>query len=51
VKRIACVCGSLVEGDDDDELWENALHHLSTDHPELEGKVSREDILAQAEEI
>jgi hypothetical protein len=51
VKRINCVCGSVVEGDDDDELWENAQQHLRADHPDLVGKVSREDILAQAEEI
>ena len=51
VKRINCVCGLVVEGDDDDELWEKAQVHLAADHPDLVGKVSREDILAQAEEI
>jgi hypothetical protein len=51
VKQINCVCGSIVKGEDDDELWEKAKAHLRTDHPELVGKVSREDILAQAEEI
>jgi hypothetical protein len=51
VKRIDCVCGKVVEGEDDDELWANAEEHLTADHPELAGKVTREDILAQAEEI
>jgi predicted small metal-binding protein len=51
VKRINCVCGHVVEGDDDDELWARAQEHMRTDHPDLAGKVSREDILAQAEEI
>jgi hypothetical protein len=51
VKRINCVCGVVLEGEDDDELWEKAQAHLGADHPELIGKVSREDILAQAEEI
>jgi hypothetical protein len=51
IKRINCVCGRVVEGVDDDELWENAQAHLAVDHPDLVGKVSREDILAQAEEI
>jgi predicted small metal-binding protein len=51
VKRINCVCGSVVEGDDDDELWDNAQQHLRADHPDLVGNVSRDDILAQAEEI
>ena len=48
MKRINCVCGHVVEAEDDDELWEDAQEHLRTDHPDL---VSREDILAQAEEI
>ena len=51
VKRINCVCGVVLEGKDDDELWKKAQAHLRTDHPELVGKVSREDILAQAEEV
>jgi hypothetical protein len=50
VKQIICVCGVVVEGEDDDRLWEKAQDHLGTDHPNLVGKVSREDILAQAEE-
>ena len=51
MKRISCVCGQVVEGEDDDELWEKAQAHLGTDHPDLVGTVSREDILAQAEVI
>ena len=50
-KRITCVCGKVVEAEDDDELWAKAQVHLAADHPDLVGKVSREDILAQAEEI
>ncbi len=50
-KRITCVCGQVVEGRDDDELWEHAKEHLAADHPALVGQVSREDILAQAEEL
>jgi predicted small metal-binding protein len=48
--HINCVCGQVVRGDDDDELWERAQEHIRADHPELVGKVSREDILAQSEE-
>jgi hypothetical protein len=47
--RITCVCGYVVQGENDDELWGNAQRHLSADHPELVGKVTREDLLAQAE--
>jgi hypothetical protein len=51
VKRINCVCGKVVEGKDDDELWAKAQAHLAADHPDLVGTVSRDDILAQAEEL
>ena len=50
MKQIVCVCGVVVEGEDDDRLWKKAQDHLGSDHPDLVGKVSREDILAQAEE-
>ena len=51
VKQINCVCGHVIRGDDDDELWANAQRHLHSDHPDLVRTVSRGDILAQAEEI
>jgi 2-oxo-4-hydroxy-4-carboxy--5-ureidoimidazoline (OHCU) decarboxylase len=51
VKQIHCVCGRAVKGEDDDELWRNAQEHMLEDHPDLAGKVSREDLLAQAEEV
>jgi hypothetical protein len=51
VKQIPCVCGYVVKGEDDDELWQHAQEHLREDHPDLAGKVSRADLLAQAEEV
>jgi predicted small metal-binding protein len=51
VKQIPCVCGYAVKGEDDDELWQNAQEHLREDHPDLVGKISRTDLLAQAEEV
>ncbi|MFN2545434.1 MAG: DUF1059 domain-containing protein [Actinomycetota bacterium] len=51
MKRITCVCGIVVQGGTDDELWENAQQHIRSDHPDLVGKVTRSDILAQAEEL
>jgi dihydrofolate reductase len=51
VKRITCVCGVVLEGEDDDELWAKAQEHIRVDHPDLVGKVLRQDLLAQAEEI
>ena len=50
MKRLSCLCGKVFEAEDDDELWAKAQSHLAVDHPDLVGKVSREDILAQAEE-
>jgi hypothetical protein len=51
LKRITCVCGKVLESRDDDELWAEAQAHLAAEHPNLVGKVSREDTLARAEEI
>jgi hypothetical protein len=51
IKRITCVCGEVLEGENDDELWAKAEAHVAAVHPDLVGKVSREDILARAEEI
>ncbi len=51
MKQIPCICGYVVKGDDDDELWDNAQAHMQEDHPDLAGKVSRADLLAQAEEV
>ena len=51
MKRITCICGYVIEGESDDELWAKAQVHLRSDHPDLVGKVTREDLLAQAEEI
>jgi hypothetical protein len=47
--RIVCMCGFVIWGRDDDELWRNAQAHMAVLHPELVGNVTREDILAQAE--
>ena len=49
-KMINCECGQVVRGETDDELVEAATAHVNRDHPELVGKLSREDILGMAEE-
>lgn len=49
-KLINCECGQVVRGRDDDELVAAASDHVNRDHPELVGKLTREDILAIAEE-
>jgi hypothetical protein len=49
-KRIDCECGEVVKADTDDELVEKVSAHVASDHPELVGKLSREDVLGMAVE-
>jgi hypothetical protein len=49
-KVINCECGQVVRGETDDELIAAAEEHVNRDHPELVGKISRDDLLAMAEE-
>ena len=41
---------TVIRGADDDELVANVERHLAEAHPELVGKVPREDILAASKE-
>jgi predicted small metal-binding protein len=47
---IQCECGYRVRGEDESELLANADRHVGETHPDLVGKISREDFLAMAEE-
>jgi hypothetical protein len=49
-KLINCECGKVVRGDTDDELVANATAHIEADHPDLVGKLGREQLLAMSEE-
>lgn len=49
-KVINCECGQTVSAESDEELVGLVEAHVSRDHPELVGKLSREDILGMAEE-
>ncbi len=49
-KIINCECGQVVRGENEDELVRNAEDHINRDHPELVGRVSRDDLLAMSEE-
>ena len=46
---INCECGQTVRADNEDELVAKVESHVQQDHPELVGKLGREDILAMAE--
>ncbi|MGI9020065.1 MAG: DUF1059 domain-containing protein [Solirubrobacterales bacterium] len=47
---INCECGYVVRAEDEDTLVSNAQDHVADAHPDMVGKVSREDFLAMAEE-
>ncbi|MGB2953579.1 MAG: DUF1059 domain-containing protein [Gaiellaceae bacterium] len=49
-KLINCECGYQVRGEDDDELVANAEQHIREVHPDMEGQMSREQLLGMAEE-
>ena len=49
-KVIHCECGQTVRADTDDELVDKVERHVGQDHPELVGKLSRDDVLAMAED-
>lgn len=49
-KLINCECGEVVRGNSDEELIRAVEAHVSQHHPELLGKLSRQDILAMSEE-
>jgi predicted small metal-binding protein len=46
---INCECGQIVKAETDDELVAVVEGHIQRDHPDLVGRMSREDILAMAE--
>jgi predicted small metal-binding protein len=49
-KVINCECGEVVRADSDDELVRKVEAHVRQAHPELVGKLSRDDVLGMAEE-
>lgn len=49
-KVIRCECGYVARGEDDDALLVDAKRHIDSNHVELVDQLSREDLLAMAEE-
>lgn len=49
--QIACTCGYVFRADDEDGLWAKGLAHVTEQHPEMAGAMTREDMLSQAEMI
>jgi Protein of unknown function (DUF1059) len=48
--RIDCECGEVVRGATEDEVVAAAEAHVVQAHPDLVGKLSRDDILGMAVE-
>jgi predicted small metal-binding protein len=49
--QITCECGYVVRGQSDDEVVSGAREHMRTDHPDLVGKVSDDDLRGWIEEV
>lgn len=49
-KVVNCECGEAVRAEEESELVSSVEAHVARSHPELVGKLSREDILGMAEE-
>jgi hypothetical protein len=49
-KVIRCQCGFLAQGETVDDAADAVESHLRSDHPELHGRVRRDDLIAMAEE-
>lgn len=47
---IVCEDGVVIHGQNDDELVANAFKHIQEAHPDLVGKLSREDFLGMVTE-
>lgn len=49
-KVIRCQCGFLGRGESAEEAASVIEEHMRSDHPELVGEVTREDLVSMAEE-
>ena len=49
-KVINCECGEVIRAESDDELVQKVEAHVGQAHPDLVGKLSREDVLGMSEE-
>jgi predicted small metal-binding protein len=50
MKVVHCPCGKDVSGETDDELVAAVEQHVESDHPDMVGQHSREQILGMAHE-
>ena len=50
MKIVHCPCGTNVEAETDDEIVARVEEHIKSDHPDLVGAYTREQILSMAHE-
>ncbi len=50
-RQLICECGQVIRSDTEDGVVELTLDHLRTDHPQLVGKMTREDIVPLIEVV
>jgi predicted small metal-binding protein len=48
---IKCECGAQIRADNEDSLVLRVEEHVAEVHPQLRGKMTRDDILAMAEQV
>jgi len=46
--KLACPCGELIKGEDEDDLVEKAFEHLREKHPDMANEYERHHILFMA---
>lgn len=49
-KVIDCECGEQIRAETEDELVSKVEEHVKGNHPELVGKLTRDDVLAMSHE-
>jgi predicted small metal-binding protein len=49
-KVVNCECGEVVRAESEEELVASVEAHVGRNHPEMVGKLSRDDILGMSEE-
>jgi predicted small metal-binding protein len=50
-RQLTCECGEVLRSETEDEVVELTLKHLRTDHPQLVGKMTRDDIVPLIEVV
>ena len=49
-QKVDCPCGETIRGERDDEVVTNVEAHVQSDHPDMVGSMSREQILGMAQD-